>query len=469
MTENPGPPPQAEPPAEPLTERPSAEPPTVPTAAIRPAAMPVTQPPPAEPPTVIASIPELPATPATPAPQAPPAPPSRAAPAEPEASLTCPSCGATVWPGDNFCEVCRAELAPALVSGAEPERAARCPDCQDAGVTAEGYCESCGRKVPDGSDHSELELGLLAGITDRGLRHHRNEDAMALATTQAPGGDPVALVVVCDGVSTSSRPDEASHRAAKTAMEVLLSGIRMSADPELASADAFAAAREALIALAAEDPAATNAPSATFVSAVITTQDITICWLGDSRAYWLHASGDAQTRQLSTDDSVAQELIARGLLSEPEALASPAGHVITGWVGADLRDAEPHVVTFAPGGDGVVLLCSDGLWNYQPAATELAKMALPAALTDPLGSAAKLVKFALDSGGGDNITVVLVPFPPGERRSAQAPAGQVSATSDTVHSVTMHRAAVAQGAVISAAFPRTDAAEVPQIEENPQT
>jgi serine/threonine protein phosphatase PrpC len=39
-------------------------------------------------------------------------------------------------------------------------------------------------------------------------------------------------------------------------------------------------------------------------------------------------------------------------------------------------------------------------------------MAMPAALTRPLDAAADLAKFALDSGGLDNITVVIVPFPP---------------------------------------------------------
>ena len=37
---------------------------------------------------------------------------------------------------------------------------------------------------------------------------------------------------------------------------------------------------------------------------------------------------------------------------------------------------------------------------------------LAAALSDPLGTAASLVKFALDAGGVDNITAVLIPFPP---------------------------------------------------------
>jgi serine/threonine protein phosphatase PrpC len=60
----------------------------------------------------------------------------------------------------------------------------------------------------------------------------------------------------------------------------------------------------------------------------------------------------------------------------------------------------------------VLLVCSDGLWNYRQEAAELAVMAMPAAIERPLDAAADLVKFAIDSGGLDNITVVLIPFPP---------------------------------------------------------
>jgi len=66
---------------------------------------------------------------------------------------------------------------------------------------------------------------------------------------------------------------------------------------------------------------------------------------------------------------------------------------------------------FEPPGPGALLLCSDGLWNYQPEAAKLAEMALPGALTDPLGTAQAMVSFALDAGGMDNVTVVLAPFP----------------------------------------------------------
>jgi serine/threonine protein phosphatase PrpC len=69
------------------------------------------------------------------------------------------------------------------------------------------------------------------------------------------------------------------------------------------------------------------------------------------------------------------------------------------------------VLSFTPPGPGVLLLCSDGLWNYQPEAAKLAELALPQALTDPLGAAQALVKFAIDAGGMDNVTVIVAPLP----------------------------------------------------------
>jgi serine/threonine protein phosphatase PrpC len=99
-------------------------------------------------------------------------------------------------------------------------------------------------------------------------------------------------------------------------------------------------------------------------------------------------------------------------VSEDDAMTMPGAHVVTGWLGADGAGTEPHVATFKPPGPGVLLLCSDGLWNYRPGAAELAELAMPGGLTDPLGTAAALVSFALEAGGMDNITAVVAPFPP---------------------------------------------------------
>jgi serine/threonine protein phosphatase PrpC len=337
------------------------------------------------------------------------------------AQPACPSCGHPVSATDNFCEACRTELAPAVVSDDAPVAAGECPYCHATQITGDGYCESCGHKAPAGRDHIELDLGMLAGVTDKGLRHTRNEDAMALATAELAGG-PVALAVVCDGVSSSRRPDEASLAAVQAAIRVLLAGVREGADLAETSRSAVDAAQQALTGL--DEPGPGDPPSATFVSAVMTGEAVTLCWLGDSRGYWLGTGPGAVAERLTTDDSLAGEMVAAGLVSEDDAMALPGAHVVTGWVGADAAGTDPHVATFPPPGPGALLLCSDGLWNYRPGAAELAELALPGALTDPLGTARALVGFALEAGGMDNITVVLAPFPPTASAPEEKPADE---------------------------------------------
>ena len=138
---------------------------------------------------------------------------------------------------------------------------------------------------------------------------------------------------------------------------------------------------------------------------------------------WGPAPG-SEAKRLTTDDSLASEMVAAGLVSEDDAMTMPGAHVVTGWLGADGAGTEPHVATFKPPGPGVLLLCSDGLWNYRPGAAELAELALPGALTDPLGTAAALVSFALEAGGMDNITAVVAPFPPTAPAPEEKPADE---------------------------------------------
>jgi serine/threonine protein phosphatase PrpC len=261
---------------------------------------------------------------------------------------------------------------------------------------------------PSSRDHSEVDLGPAAGVSDRGLRHHRNEDAMALAAEQSPNG-PMVVAVVCDGVSSSARPDEASLAAVQAALPVLVTAVQAGGDLDEASRAAVTAARQAIAALA--EPAG-DIPATTFVSVVASGYEVTVCWLGDSRTYWL-AQPESQSRQLTQDDSVAGGMVAAGLADQAAALASPHAHVLTRWLGGDHPDGpdlDPHVERYTPPGPGALLVCSDGLWNYLPEAADLAALALPKALEDPLGAAVDMVKFAVDAGGADNITAVLIPY-----------------------------------------------------------
>jgi serine/threonine protein phosphatase PrpC len=312
----------------------------------------------------------------------------------------CPACSLPVYPGEDYCEACGQRLDAPVTR--------RCPGCSSTAISEDGYCEHCGLRQPDGSDHSEIEAAGAAGVSDRGKRHSRNEDAMALAGT----ADGVAAVV-CDGVSSSSRPEDASRLAADTGAAALAEARASGADPESATRTAVARAGEAVAGLGAHSGETTqpNAepPSCTYVSALTHGASVTVGWIGDSRAYWLPADGVGD--RLTDDDSWAGQMVASGALTEEEAERHPNAHVITAWLGADAGELDPHVRTLTPDGPGVVLVCSDGLWNYYPEAAELAAAA-PSAASRPLEAAKTLTALANDAGGRDNITVIVIPFKP---------------------------------------------------------
>lgn len=253
-----------------------------------------------------------------------------------------------------------------------------CAGCGAEVAPSDNFCETCGLGQPTGRDHVEVDLGVAAGISDLGLVHHRNEDAFALRITE----DGI-VAVVSDGVSTSDLADEASLAAVEAAMDVLASGGT--------TEKAVGAAEDAVSALPIRF--ADNAPSCTYASAVVTDTEVTVGCVGDSRVYWID---DTQAQCLTVDDA--------------------RGHALTAWLGADAGEVVPHLITLRPTGPGTVLLCSDGLWNYLGNADELADRVRPLAAT-PLAAAADLVRYALDAGGHDNVTVVLAPFPPNSTRS----------------------------------------------------
>ncbi|MWA06824.1 serine/threonine-protein phosphatase [Actinomadura sp. LD22] len=296
---------------------------------------------------------------------------------------------------------------------------AACRDCGSWAVTADGFCEACGLRQPGADEHAEAHLvvdgrpALGAGISDPGLRRAHNEDAFALA--RLPDG---ACGVVCDGVATAPGSREAARAAAQTAAAVLLDRIAAGAGPDEATREAAERAGEAVAALA--DGAGGRGPACTFVSAVVAAGRVTVGWLGDSRAYWL---SETDSYPLTTDDSWAVQAVARGELTADAAWADRRAHMLTAWMGAEAGAFETHLAAYEPDGPGLVLICSDGLWNDLPDAAALASVALGGAAgtggapraakeAGPLGAARRLVRAALDAGGHDNVTVVVIEFPP---------------------------------------------------------
>jgi serine/threonine protein phosphatase PrpC len=318
----------------------------------------------------------------------------------------CPSCADERAAGAAFCEACGRPLTEAAVATRAANDPAACPHCgTPRAIGPDGYCGTCGMLAGRPRDHVETDLGAVAAaVSDRGRRHHRNEDAFILLAR-----DRDVDVVVCDGVSSSFDPDVASETAARTAGELLAS-----AGDELPKQIALAvtAAGAAVAALAgAGDPrrAASN-PACTIVAACVRGAEVGYGWIGDSRAYWLPAEGPAE--QLTEDDSWAAHAIAQG--ADPQqAMRDPDAHAITAWLGADAPTTEPRTGTFQATTAGHLVVCSDGLWNYltdPEAFAETVRRHL--ADTGPITAARTLTTFANESGGADNITVALVPVVP---------------------------------------------------------
>src|SRR5581483_1673427 len=121
---------------------------------------------------------------------------------------------------------------------ARRERGAACGDCGATAVGEDGFCEECGLRQAGGREHVEIELAApsgtgpaqAAGISDRGLRRARNEDALAMVAL--PGA---VCAVVCDGVASVPGSEEAARLAAETGVAVLARSLSAGTAPAAAT------------------------------------------------------------------------------------------------------------------------------------------------------------------------------------------------------------------------------------------
>ena len=293
-----------------------------------------------------------------------------------ETRLSCPSCGAPQQAGDRFCEQCGARL---------DEEAQERP----------------------GETRVELDLVVAAVVSDQGRKHLRNEDSFHLEVA----GERNVAVVVCDGISSASAGNVAARDAARSAGAILAQAASdPSREAETAILEAIQAANEAVVHVEWTTRTRRVDPSCTLVCALCRGPEIVVGWVGDSRAYWL--DGD-ESRQLTIDDSFAEEAVAEGVLTPEQAAKSPFMHSITHWVGPDSPERPPRLVGLRPDRPGRLVLCTDGLWNYAPGADELTRLIedLPAGAA-PAAVARALTDTANGRGGHDNITVAIVDIDP---------------------------------------------------------
>jgi len=340
--------------------------------------------------------------------------------------MQCPNCQANIPDDDVFCEVCGQRLSNASC----PHRAGE-----------DGFCELCGlRVVPPPEDHEEIVLSPdFAGVTDRGVRRTRNEDRFALR--QAGGAD---ILVVCDGVSTSHDSQLASAAAAAAAADSLAQTLdgAPDSDHEKILQSALAAAARSVAGLGPDGPEGNpedNPPSTTIVAAIVQNGSAAVGWAGDSRAYWV---SHGAAKQLTIDHSWLSEVVAKGEMPLAEAEKSPTAHAITRWLGADAPAADSYSVVCTPLGEpGVLLLCTDGLWNYVSDGEHMAALVLQ--LQNGTGDMLKLtrglIEFAKKKGGSDNITAAALrvhkPEPATEAPEPDTQPATQAEEEETVHPV----------------------------------
>jgi serine/threonine protein phosphatase PrpC len=323
--------------------------------------------------------------------------------------MQCPRCAAALPDDDLFCETCGVRLGP---SGELPAEPAVCACGAPASeIDDDGFCSRCGHRARrPATDHIETVLSpVFAAVSDRGLKHSRNEDRFGIRQNSG------CACVVCDGVSSSRESELASSAVSETVADVLHAALQKGtiSDTEAAMRRAIAAGEATLAAHPAHD-ANDNPPSTTVVAALVADETVTVGWVGDSRAYWIGAEG---ARQLTSDHSWMNAVVSAGEMTVEEAEKSPQAHAITRWLGADAgENSAADTAQFRIPGPGILLLCTDGLWNYAASPEAMARLVQEAdgAGEDALAVARKLIEFAITQGGQDNITAIVLRWKPRE-------------------------------------------------------
>lgn len=234
---------------------------------------------------------------------------------------------------------------------------------------------------------STLQVNVGAR-TDTGRRRTANEDAHL---AEFP------VFIVADGMGGHEAGDRAS--AAVVAAFASFVG-RDDVRPE-EIAQAVDAAHTAVAEVAGET---TRGAGSTLTGVIAVEQAGQRRWLvvnvGDSRVYRLLTE---RFEQLTTDHSVAQELVDQGALTREQMATYEGRNVITRAIGAERSRADFWLLPIVTGER--LLVCSDGLSG------EVSDESLHAGLTmggSPSQTAHTLVEQALNAGGRDNITTIVV-------------------------------------------------------------
>lgn len=229
------------------------------------------------------------------------------------------------------------------------------------------------------------------GISHVGMVRSINEDSFVV-------DEEAGLYVVADGMGGAQAGETASHIAVQTLAEAMNGEARSPSADDLATAIRNANLN---IRQEAEAHPEFSGMGTTVVAAALHEHSMVVANVGDSRAY-LHTGGELYC--VTTDHTWVNE-VGRGLgLTDEQIRTHPYRNVLTKAVGAeDQVQVDVQEITFQPG--DTLLMCSDGLHNV--AGEQALLNALEGAGTLEQ-KCQVLIDAALEHGGPDNVTVVLI-------------------------------------------------------------
>jgi len=205
----------------------------------------------------------------------------------------------------------------------------------------------------------------------------------------------LGLWVIADGMG--------GHEAGEVASGITIREIARSIEQGMPLAEAIETAHRAIQTAALQGEGAANMGS-TVVAAKLDGLRYEIAWVGDSRAYLWNGS----LHQLTTDHSYVQLLLNAGLITGSEMPGHPSRNVITqalGVGGPDKANIRVDLVSGELGESDTLLLCSDGLSGE---VTDDRIAAILTATTDAQARVDCLIAAALETGGKDNVTVIVL-------------------------------------------------------------
>ena len=230
----------------------------------------------------------------------------------------------------------------------------------------------------------------VIGQTHIGLVRENNQDALEYGTL----GTTAQYAVVCDGMGGAN----GGNIASKIAVEVIGSRIRDGFNENMGPGSVERLLESAMAtANVGVSERAQQQPELLGMGTTVVTAYIS--HVGDSRLYLWR---DHQLTVITRDHSVVQGLIESGQITEEEARSHPRKNYITRAIGVITEESGEYDELELESGDRL-LLCTDGLTN------EVSATAMSEILSKPAEEAlAGLIRAALDNGGSDNITAVLM-------------------------------------------------------------